>query len=51
MGDRRQEAATHPRDPDDILCLLKPLFNKILLISKRTIVTPLLTKQVVSALE
>ena len=51
MGDRRQEAVTHPWDPDDILCLLKPLFNKILLISKRTIVTPLLTEHVVSALE
>lgn len=30
---------THLWDPDNILCLLKPLFSKILLISKRTIVT------------
>lgn len=42
---------THPWDPDDILCLLKPFFGKIILISKSTIVIALLTKHVVSALE
>lgn len=50
-GDRRQEAVTHPWDPDDILCLLKPFFSKIILISKSAIVIALLTKHVVSALE